>query len=72
MADIVREEETGYLVKPGDVASLSEVLTRLLGNSEKCRILGENGRRLVLTKYNWENVGAEIARNIVATLGRTK
>jgi glycosyltransferase involved in cell wall biosynthesis len=72
MADIVREEETGYLVKPGDVASLSEVLTRLLGNSEKCRILGENGRRLVLTKYNWENVGAEIARNIVATLGRAK
>lgn len=66
--DFVLDGETGYLVKPGDVEYLAEVLIKLIGNTEKCQTLGENGRRLVLEKYSWERVGAEIAKNIPATL----
>lgn len=66
--DFVLDGETGYLVKPGEVEHLSEVLIELIGNPEKCRTLGENGKRLVLEKYSWEKVGAEIAKNILATL----
>lgn len=66
--DLVLEGETGHLVKCGDVEHLSEVLVELIGNAEKCQALGENGRRLVLEKYSWEKVGAEIAKNVMATL----
>jgi glycosyltransferase involved in cell wall biosynthesis len=66
--ELVLEGETGYLVKCGEVEHLVEVLNELLGNPEKCRTLGENGRRLALEKYNWERVGAEMARHIMATI----
>ena len=68
ITDFVLEGETGYLVKCGDVERLSEVLVELIGNPEKCQTLGENGRRLVLEKYTWEKVGAEIAKEIMATI----
>ncbi len=66
--DFVSDGETGYLVKCGDVKHLSEVLIELIGNPEKCQALGENGRRLVLEKYTWEKVGAEMAKNIMGTV----
>jgi glycosyltransferase involved in cell wall biosynthesis len=66
--DFVLDGKTGYLVKPDDVERLSEILIELLGNPEKCQTLGENGRSLILEKYNWGKVGAEIARNITATV----
>jgi glycosyltransferase involved in cell wall biosynthesis len=69
MPDLVRDGETGFLVKAGDVEGLSKALINLLSDPEKCRALGENGRRLVLERYNWETVGAEMARNIRATVG---
>ncbi len=68
ITDFVLEGETGYLVKLGDVEYLSEVLIELIGNPEKSRTLGENGRRLVLEKYSWEKVGAEMAKNIRRSL----
>ncbi len=68
-ADRVIDGETGYLVEPGNVEQLSKVLIELLGNPDKCRTFGENGRRLVLERFTWQKVGKEIARNILATLG---
>ncbi len=67
-SDYVVDGETGYLVKLGDVEYLSQVLIELIANPERCRALGQNGRRLVLEKYSWEKVGAEIAKNIKATI----
>lgn len=66
--DRVINGKTGYLVKPGDVEQLSKVLIELLDNPDKCQIFGENGRHLILERYNWQKVGAEIAKNIMATI----
>lgn len=68
--DRVLDGETGYLVKYGDVGRLAEVLTDLVGNGEKCKALGERGKRFVAEKYNWEKVGTDIAKRIVASSGR--
>jgi glycosyltransferase involved in cell wall biosynthesis len=68
--DLVVNGETGYRVDCGDVEQLSEVLIELLGDPEKCRTLGENGRRLLLEKYTWEKVCAEMATNIKTTMGK--
>jgi glycosyltransferase involved in cell wall biosynthesis len=64
----VLNNKTGYLVKPGDIEHLSKVLIELIENPEKCLTLGENGRRLVLEKYTWDKVGAEIAKHIKNTV----
>ncbi len=69
--DFVWDGQTGYLVGTGDIEHLAEVLIRLLQNPEHCRTLGEKGRSLVLERYTWEKVGAEIAKNIRNTLGNS-
>ncbi|MBI2178075.1 MAG: glycosyltransferase family 4 protein, partial [Candidatus Tectomicrobia bacterium] len=43
---VVREEETGLLVPPGDAAALSAAIGRLLARPEERRAMGEAGRRL--------------------------
>lgn len=66
--DYVSDGENGYLVRLGDIDRLSEALIDLIDNPDRCRSFGENGRRLVLERFNWESVGADIARRIVAAL----
>jgi glycosyltransferase involved in cell wall biosynthesis len=51
---IVKNRETGLLVRPHDVASLVEALEFLLSNPEKARAIGEEARKLVLENYTWE------------------
>jgi glycosyltransferase involved in cell wall biosynthesis len=65
--DYVTNGENGYLVKLGDIERLSEALVDLIRNPEKCRVMGEKGRRLVLERYTWESVGAAIRHGIVST-----
>ena len=65
--DRVLNGETGYLVKPGDVGQLAEILIKLIGDAKKCQDMGEKGRHFVLERYNWEKVGAEITKRIVAS-----
>jgi glycosyltransferase involved in cell wall biosynthesis len=50
-ADLVREGETGVLVRVGDVAELTTAITRLLRESESRRRMGEAGRSLVAARY---------------------
>lgn len=46
LPEVVREEETGLLVPPGDAAALSAAIDRLLARPEERRAMGEAGRRL--------------------------
>ncbi|MBI4251913.1 MAG: glycosyltransferase family 4 protein [Candidatus Tectomicrobia bacterium] len=46
LPEVVREEETGLLVPPGDAAALSAAIGRLLARPEERRAMGEAGRRL--------------------------
>ena len=45
--DVVVNGETGILVSPTDSKELSEAISKLLGNAELRRTMGENGRRRV-------------------------
>ena len=45
--DVVANGETGILVSPTDSKELSEAISKLLGNAELRRTMGENGRRRV-------------------------
>jgi glycosyltransferase involved in cell wall biosynthesis len=42
-SDYIEDGRNGFLVRPGDVATLTDRLHRVLSNAEYCRTLGANG-----------------------------
>ena len=52
---IVEECDCGLVVPSGDYNEMAEAVIRLYKDKEYSRKLGENGRRAVEEKYNWEN-----------------
>lgn len=52
---IVEDNDCGICVDPTDINAISEACAYLLSNPEKGELLGRNGRKAVLEKYNWAN-----------------
>ena len=50
--DVIRNGETGILVRPGDVEGLSSAIIRLLTNPELTKRMGDLGRKRVEAKYS--------------------
>jgi glycosyltransferase involved in cell wall biosynthesis len=51
---LVRDGETGLLVRPGEVGELTQALIRVLGDAELRATLARNGRRAVKEGYSFE------------------
>ena len=51
---IVTENKCGVCVDPKDVSAVSKAIKELLANDDASRIMGENGRKAVLEKFNWD------------------
>ena len=54
---IIKDKETGILVKPKDVDSLVKAMDYLLSNPDEARAIGKRARKLVLENYTWEKNG---------------
>jgi glycosyltransferase involved in cell wall biosynthesis len=54
--ELVRDGETGCLVRAGDAGSLAEAMTGLYRNRELCRRLGQNGRRRIEDRFTLERM----------------
>ncbi len=52
--EIVKDSKCGLLAEPGDPEAHAEAILYLFEHPEKAKVMGENGRRAVLEKYNWE------------------
>lgn len=50
--EVIKDDENGYLVKPGDVPQLAARLTDLLVNRELRYEMGHNNQRLIAEKYD--------------------
>lgn len=50
----IRDPETGFLVPTGDLGRLVERIGRLLRDPERRRLMGQAGRRFVMTEYSLE------------------
>ena len=50
--DVVKENETGLLVSPGDITELSQAIETLLKDRELSKKLGIQGRQSVEAKFN--------------------
>lgn len=51
---LMNDYNFGVLVKPDDFCDISRAIDFLINNHEKARKMGNNGRKLVLDKFNWE------------------
>jgi glycosyltransferase involved in cell wall biosynthesis len=63
LARIIRESETGFVIRDGDGVGLAEAILKLAGNSELATEQGERARKLFESKYDfahaitaWENL----------------
>ena len=50
--EIVRHEENGYLIDPGDSRALGDRLSRLLGDDDLRRRMGQSGRRIAEADFS--------------------
>ena len=62
LLDLVRHNETGLLVPPGDEAALREALRWLLGDADLRRRLGEAARERAREQLSWERATADTIR----------
>jgi len=50
---ILTENKCGLCVNPFDKDSIAKAINELLANPEKAKQLGQNGKKAVLEKFNW-------------------
>ena len=69
--EVVLDGETGYCVEPENVSGVMEATRRILTTPGLSRSMGENGRRLVLERFDWHRM-AEILEQEYLELYRRK
>lgn len=70
MAEIVSQGEFGFSVRYGDVAQLTELLLKILGNPKIAHEMGSHGRDFIKKNYNWRDIVSKlevIYSNAIAT-----
>jgi glycosyltransferase involved in cell wall biosynthesis len=53
MKDVVRHDEDGLLVQPGDIEGLTSAIGRLSRESGLCRRLGVAAHAVAVEQYTW-------------------
>jgi glycosyltransferase involved in cell wall biosynthesis len=62
LREMVRSGENGWLVPPGDVASLAQYIRELAHYPSLAQAMGAKGRRLVASQYQWPQIAAQTMR----------
>ena len=62
LPSMVKDWETGFLVKPGDVGQLAMAIRFLAGDDDLRRRMGANGRRKALSEFPWPLVATDYVR----------
>lgn len=52
--ELIKDEETGFLVPPADPQALANALRALLASDEKAYEMGERGRKIIVENYSFE------------------
>ena len=60
--EIIEENNCGVCVDPLSADEIAETINWLIENPERAKKMGENGRRVVEEKYNWENEAKKLIK----------
>lgn len=58
--EIVLGNKCGICVDPEKPEEIAAAIDWIMGHSEEARVMGENGRKAVLKKYNWETESVKL------------
>jgi glycosyltransferase involved in cell wall biosynthesis len=58
--DIVEKNHCGICVDPLNPSEIAKAMKWLIENPEEAKRMGENGRKAVIEKYNWEHESKEL------------
>ena len=70
--DFLEDGRNGYMVPPGDIPALTNALSRLLDDPEKCRKFGKLGYQLARERYTWDKVAEKMKAHIQPFLSGEK
>ena len=59
-SDDIIETESGLIIEPRNSELLAQSIIKLLSDKELMKVMGENGRLLVKTKYEWQEISKRI------------
>jgi glycosyltransferase involved in cell wall biosynthesis len=65
LSEIVEDGVSGHLVTPGDVPGFADAVIDLIRNPQKRAWMGENGRRRIMERFNWDNHAKEVAEILI-------
>jgi len=63
ISKIVKNAVNGILVEPEDIEGLARALLTILNDKRNARLMGENGRKLIERKYNWNSLMEQEAKS---------
>jgi alpha-maltose-1-phosphate synthase len=75
MSEIVLEDRTGRLVRPGDAGALAATLVELLRDPARLEQMGERGREYVRSRFPWPKVAGRVdegLRQVVAAASASR
>jgi len=60
IANDIKKNNCGIVVKTKDSQALAESIIKILNNPKLAKQMGENGRKLVEQKYTWEKIAKDV------------
>jgi len=70
--EIVEGNNCGICINPLDLKDIAEAIKYLIEHPDEARKMGENGRKVVLEKYNWQKEGEKLIELYEKLLGEKK
>jgi len=70
--EVIEPCRCGLIVAPDKPEQIAEAMIYLIEHSQEARQMGENGRRAVRERYNWEQEGAKLLRIYETVLERKR
>jgi glycosyltransferase involved in cell wall biosynthesis len=52
---LVGDADCGITVDPLNPTAIADAIKKVIADPEEARRLGENGRRAIIERYNWDN-----------------
>jgi len=52
--EIIAGNKCGICIDPYNIMEIANAINWLIDNPEQAQLMGENGKRAVVEKYNWE------------------
>ena len=61
--EIVDSNNCGFCVNPFEIDKITNAINFIVSNPEETLLMGENGRRAIINKYNWGNESSKLIKS---------